>query len=425
MNNVVKRVLSTIMTIVFTVLMVSYASKILERKESDFKYRDFFEQEEDFDVLFLGSSHMINAVYPYELWDDYGIVSYNLGAHGASPAVSYWVLKNSLEYTTPKLVVLDCLYASWPVKIADDFEQIHKAFDAFPLNSTKYDTICDLVDANSGHNKMEMIWKFSLYHNRWNQFEPWDFTLPYNDEMGGETRIDLVTPLYFDKIDRDVKNDINSVSATYIKKTIEECQSKGIDIILVYLPFPADVQDQADANMLYDLAVEYQVDYINFLDENIVNYETDMYDEQSHLNPSGAKKVSNYIGQYIVDRYDIPNHKGDSGYSNWHSGFDAYNHNKQSNFMYETSPYIYMTLVADNSLSVDLEIINDEIYQDDLFNKLINNISFESAQETDNPYDYDVDIRLTVKDKQSGETIEKSLFNYNENGEIEFTRDYN
>ena len=44
-------------------------------------YYDFYQQEQDFDVLFLGTSHVLNAVYPMELWRDYGIVSYNMANH--------------------------------------------------------------------------------------------------------------------------------------------------------------------------------------------------------------------------------------------------------------------------------------------------------------------------------------------------------
>jgi hypothetical protein len=62
----------------------------MERKASDFKYANFFEQDEDFDVLFFGTSHVINGIFPMELWNEYGIVSYNFGGHGNEIATSYW-----------------------------------------------------------------------------------------------------------------------------------------------------------------------------------------------------------------------------------------------------------------------------------------------------------------------------------------------
>ena len=60
-------------------------------------------------VLFFGTSHVNNAVFPMELWKDYGITAYNFGGHANAIATSYWVMKNALDYTHPKLVVFDCL----------------------------------------------------------------------------------------------------------------------------------------------------------------------------------------------------------------------------------------------------------------------------------------------------------------------------
>ena len=55
-------------------------SGVLERKESQTKIAPFLDRAEDVDVLFLGSSHVLSAVYPMELFSEYGITSYNLGS---------------------------------------------------------------------------------------------------------------------------------------------------------------------------------------------------------------------------------------------------------------------------------------------------------------------------------------------------------
>lgn len=54
------------------------ASELLKRKESDIRLSSFFEEEEDFDILFFGSSRVINSIYPMEIWRDFGLTSYNL-----------------------------------------------------------------------------------------------------------------------------------------------------------------------------------------------------------------------------------------------------------------------------------------------------------------------------------------------------------
>ena len=73
----VRRITATICFGMILVLVVGVTQKLFERKYSYSKYYDFYKQQQDFDVLFLGTSHVLNAVYPMELWRDYGIVSYN------------------------------------------------------------------------------------------------------------------------------------------------------------------------------------------------------------------------------------------------------------------------------------------------------------------------------------------------------------
>ena len=76
-----RRVLAVLCFSLLLILVVGVTQKLFERKYSYSKYYDFYQQEEDFDVLFLGTSHVINAVYPMELWRGVGVVSFNIGKH--------------------------------------------------------------------------------------------------------------------------------------------------------------------------------------------------------------------------------------------------------------------------------------------------------------------------------------------------------
>ena len=126
MNKLGKAVFSLIVVGVLVIGGLVYLSNLTERKESQNKFSEFYQQEENYDVLFFGSSHTLNAVFPMELWKDYGIVSYNMATHGGRTAGNYWLLKNALEYTSPKLIVVDCYMISMNEKISEP-EKIHMA----------------------------------------------------------------------------------------------------------------------------------------------------------------------------------------------------------------------------------------------------------------------------------------------------------
>ena len=176
----IKRVLAIAVSLGILAVILSFLTDLVVRKNSIKKYKDFFEEENDFDVLFLGSSHMLNGVYPMELWNDYGIVSYNLGGHSNEIATSYWVMEMALEYTDPELVVVDCYLLSHNYKTSTKYSYVHLSMDAFPLSFTKIRAVFDLLDddymdaaiadgtvaVSEERTPISLLWNFSVYHTR-------------------------------------------------------------------------------------------------------------------------------------------------------------------------------------------------------------------------------------------------------------------
>lgn len=94
-------------------LCINIVDNITKRKDPYQKNKDFFSQESDFDVLFFGSSHSLNSIFPMCLWNDYGIISYNLSNHGERIAASYYNMRLATNETKPKLVVIDAFMANY------------------------------------------------------------------------------------------------------------------------------------------------------------------------------------------------------------------------------------------------------------------------------------------------------------------------
>ena len=57
---------------------------------------------------------------------------------------------------------------------------------------------------------------------------------------------------------------------------------------------------------------------MNYLLKEIgINWKTDSLDQGDHLNFSGAEKVTKYLGNYLSEKYKLPDHRGDSAYAAW------------------------------------------------------------------------------------------------------------
>ena len=140
---ILNRILGVVLTLILTILLLATASNICERKVSKYRFSSFFANDEEYDVMFYGSSHMINAVFPNYLWRDYGISAYNFGAHADYLPSTYWVMKNTFDYVSPQLVVVDCFTISEQFKVCS-YEFWHDWIDAFPLSISKVEAINDL-----------------------------------------------------------------------------------------------------------------------------------------------------------------------------------------------------------------------------------------------------------------------------------------
>lgn len=374
MKRKVKICVSILITIVLIVSGMLTLTNIVQRKSSDFKYNPFFAEEKDFDVLFLGTSHVINAVFPMELWNDYGITSYNFGGHGNEIATTYWTLINALDYTSPQLVVVDCLKLSSEAKAFKNNNYVHYSLDAFPLTLNKIKAIFDLMEKGK---RLEFLCDFSIYHTRWNELTESDFIPTSNKEKGAEYRPAVGIPNEIPTVNNNEKCPSNTIAATYLRKIIEACKERGIDVLLTYLPFPASEEEQKEAHLVYDIANEYGVNYINFLDmPDCINYATDCYDEDSHLNPSGARKVTDYLGKYITAHYGLGNKNADETYSSWNTSYREYIDTKFYHLKTQKALDTTLMLLSDKNISSCVFIKGESnLLQDDLVVKLLQNIS--------------------------------------------------
>ncbi|MCR4636565.1 MAG: hypothetical protein K5754_10035 [Butyrivibrio sp.] len=308
--------------------------KVVQRKESYEKYADFFDVADQIDVLYLGSSHVINGVNPVQIFEQYGYTGYNMGGHGSVMPATYWELMIALQYCDPKVVFVDTYMLEKNYQYidvmdenatADDLntsvEQLHLNMDCWPYSSVKKAAIEDLIYDKELHQ--DFLFDFELYHERWTELDKNDFlrlkgTGDRNLLMGGEKRT-LVHGTYTLE-ERTEGLQEETVSMQYLRKIIEECQSRGIVVVTMLLPLAQlQSQDMAVAATTEQISAEYGIPCLNMIqDTSIVNLYTDLNDA-GHLNVGGMNRVSSYLGKWLNDNESgiLTDHRGDSAYSRW------------------------------------------------------------------------------------------------------------
>jgi len=378
----------------FLVLLSSllvFVSGLVERKKGPHLFGPFFEDPSAYDVLFFGDSRFMNGMMPLDLWADYGIAGYNFSCYGNSLPATYWMMMNALDYAQPRLIVLSINGVGEEGKITGSSGDLHTAFDSFPLTRTKVQAIEDLMydperpDAvdDEGNRYQDIKWEYYFtlgkYHSRWSELTSEDFAKKPVHQRGGEVLVGVLPFGEYEIIEDELYAEETGHGYSYLRRAIEECQSRGIDVLLVNMPDPAMHRSQMHAHTVGSIAEEYGVDYIDLMQMDcVVDYEVDCYDEQPHMNASGTQKVTDYLGSYLDSRYDLPDRRGEKRYSNWHADRDAYVNEKIERIRMQQEINDVLMLLHDDDFDVRVGVHPDSaLYYDDTAILLMHNLGRE------------------------------------------------
>lgn len=184
--------------------LVAAMTYVTKNKEPYRQYSPYFTEQENFDVLYFGTSHTMCSVLPMEQWREYGITSYNLGISANRMPETYWTIVNALDYSTPKLIVLDCFYMNNPDKTFS-IGQVHLFLDAFPLTLNKLRAIYSLSRDNSyisKENEAGLLFKFLAYRQNWSTLDESSFDMTPSTEKGARMLTYVSAPETSEKTDK-------------------------------------------------------------------------------------------------------------------------------------------------------------------------------------------------------------------------------
>lgn len=328
--------------------------------------------------------------------------------HGESLAITYYNILLALEKVKPNLIVIDTFPIYWESTIQEEKSGlIHDALDAYPISYTKFLTIKNLFSKENVLEKVfEYLFNFSIYHARWNELNKSDFYLMNEYEKGAKS---LVNISKINKISNfesiEIYNKDENDNMRYLRKIIEYCKENGIEILPVFIPYYALDYQISTSKYVQKICDEYNVNYINFLNMDIANYDIDFADT-SHLNVSGARKVTDYIGKYIIENYDIPDQRENHYYNHWYKDYNEYIDYKirrlQDN-KNNLNKYL-MLLYGEKDIKYEIKVSSKrEIKEGSTLFNLLKNLG-NNYEIDDNVFE-DKTIKITTWDKRNGSLI--------------------
>lgn len=318
----IKRTALILIFVTLLALVMWWLGYVLKIKRTDgvTTMQNLYAQEEDTcDVLLLGSSHVGMNLDAEVFWSEYGIPAYSLWGSVQPFWNSYYFMLEALKTQTPEVLVLDAYAATFPFEYSDDARQETNVV-GMHLNSNKIKAI---MASAPKERWLDMVLEYPLYHSRITELTEDDFLhFPWSEGLEN----DKGTGWRYGVGDYSVEDVTGITDAAplhpkeeeYLRKIIETCQSNAIPLVLIKTPTIGRSEEQPQYNRVAEVANEYGVPFLNM---NIMDGETGICAEDfwtdGHLNTNGARKVSSWLASYLVNNYNLTDHRGDSGYSSW------------------------------------------------------------------------------------------------------------
>lgn len=272
---------------------------VQERSKSIYRIRR--EPEDTLDLVVIGDSLSYTAISPLELWLRQGVPAYVCGQSGQTAMQAYHMLETVFQIQHPKLVVLetDVLFKNQTgaAGIQDAMQEVETYY----------------IPLVRGHD----IWKTVLTGK----------TYPEENYKGFSFRR-LVAPYTGGGYMQETRErtPLVPVARLYLDRILRLCQKQDAELLLVSVPSPLNY-DYSIHNTLSDYAEEKG---LNYLDMNLklkkigIKWETDSLDGGDHLNFTGARKATKYLGKYLVNHYSLPDHRGEDAYAGWEEEAEEY-----------------------------------------------------------------------------------------------------
>ncbi len=317
-----KTILGVVLWCIALACCLLLADKLMRRDDSARKYDAFYAEARDFDVLFFGTSRVLDAVQPMELWRDYGFTSYNMGNNSEPLGATRWVLDLAMDFHKPKIAVFDVFYMTHAINEAWAYSFRHFFLDSVPLSRAKVKAVKATLPEDQW---LEFLMPFSLYHGRWDEIFAGKTERMVQCErymMGGELRTGSVARTDGQFTEEMAEETLPGEAA--LREMAVLCRENGVEPVFVALPGHAYEREQKAMNAVARIAQELDVPFVNMLRAGVIDYQTDCNDEMGHLNPVGASKTTAYLGQWLTEHYDLPDLRGEKSLAHWDENLRLY-----------------------------------------------------------------------------------------------------
>lgn len=298
--------------IVFILLNMLLAPKYMTSLVEGSMISEYYEQDKNHEVIFIGDCEVYANFSPMVMYEEQGITAYVRGSSQQLIWQSYQILKETLKYETPKVVVFNVNSMRYGEPASEAYNRL--TIDKMKWSKEKVDII--QASMTEEENFISYVLPIMRYHSRFDKLTEEDFEYLFKRKQNTyngfliNKNIKPVESLPTQKKLANYKFD--DICYEYLDKIRDLCKENNIELVLIKAPSLYPYWYDEYEEQITNYAVKNGLEYYNLklvVDEVGIDYSQDTYDGGLHLNLAGATKLSTYFSKVLKDKFQLTDYR--------------------------------------------------------------------------------------------------------------------
>lgn len=323
MKKYVKRVITISSIVLVLSLVVSFLQEYVFCLDdvNAWRVRGFYLEDKDsLDVVFMGASDVFTGVSSGLAYDEFGFTSYPFATDSASIEIWKSQVVDIMKTQHPKCIVIEINGALYKEddKFYDD-ASLRKYLDGTPLSINKLET---LSNVKLKDNYFDYVFPFIKYHGEY-QKVPRNLreniyyqAQGYAKLRGFTTYTDILSVKNLMYPDDDKLLPLNENAKRMLIDFLSYCK-QNINTNIIFIRLPHLITDTTSLERCYRcntasrIIQENGFEFLN-LETNYGEIDLDVshdFYNEDHLNVYGAEKFTRYLGQLLVEKYNLESNR--------------------------------------------------------------------------------------------------------------------
>lgn len=313
------KVIRTVIFLIFTFVCFKLANFIFwddVHSLSRLTLKEMYEEEENIDVVMLGSSYVVHGFDPEVANDILGKNTYNAGTKLQSLDGTYFFLKEISDYNDLETVYVDCNHVILSYFDVTNLERnliisaymkpsanrVAFSYETAGLEGIAKTNFPFLTKKNLNVPELLKIKFTDGYEDNNYDYVDFEYEAYIGDGFVGKKGALVATDNFAPIVDINPEKPITDFSYEYLEKICQLCDERDIRLVLVTLPVTGEMLSRVDNLQTYidsvaQFAKEHNVEYHNFnlIKSKYCELTMKDYSDKEHLNTRGARKFTKHF----------------------------------------------------------------------------------------------------------------------------------